>query len=310
MAEPRRVLLRGGAVYSPADPFASAMLVAGAEVAWVGSEGAALAMADGVDEVVELAGALVVPAFVDAHLPEDSDASGAGRLGIGSVHTVGRVSWGVGGELGPVVVADDGSAAVIAALLDATADGLQAVVVAQDAAAVGRIARCGAPRGHRLHAAGGIDAADVPAIADSGLLVTLVAAPALPVAALAAAGVPFTFGSGPGAAGPRDPWEAVRDVVHHAGPDDRISARAAFAAHTRGGWRSRGMPGVGTLVPGAPAHYSIWSVGDLVVTAPDDRIAAWSTDPRSGTPGLPDLRDGATPPACVRTVVAGAVVHP
>jgi len=59
------VLYRGGSVYSPADPFATAMLVDGGTVAWVGSDAAAAGHA--ADEVVELDGALVTPAFVDAH---------------------------------------------------------------------------------------------------------------------------------------------------------------------------------------------------------------------------------------------------
>jgi hypothetical protein len=59
------------------------------------------------------------------------------------------------------------------------------------------------------------------------------------------------------------------------------------------------------LAPGAPADYALWQAGELVVRAPDDRIARWSTDPRSGTPGLPDLAPGAEPPRCLRTVVAG-----
>ncbi|KDN87077.1 amidohydrolase [Kitasatospora cheerisanensis KCTC 2395] len=64
----RTVLLRGGNVYSPADPFATAMLVEGEHIAWVGSDGAAEAYADVADEIVELDGALVTPAFVDAHV--------------------------------------------------------------------------------------------------------------------------------------------------------------------------------------------------------------------------------------------------
>jgi hypothetical protein len=48
----------------------------------------------------------------------------------------------------------------------------------------------------------------------------------------------------------------------------------------------------------------VWQVeGELVVEAPDDRVAAWSTDPRSGVAGLPDL-DGPDP-VCLRTVVRG-----
>ena len=62
------------------------------------------------------------------------------------------------------------------------------------------------------------------------------------------------------------------------------------------------------LALGAPATLAVWEAGDLVVQAPDDRIQAWSTDPRSGTPGLPDLSPGVPAPRCLRTVVAGRVV--
>src|SRR5579859_2320205 len=66
---PSRVLLRGGTVHSPEDPFATAMLVEDGRVAWLGSDSAAdVAHRDSVDEVVELRGALVTPAFVDAHV--------------------------------------------------------------------------------------------------------------------------------------------------------------------------------------------------------------------------------------------------
>ena len=62
-------------------------------------------------------------------------------------------------------------------------------------------------------------------------------------------------------------------------------------------------------MPGAPADYAVWSVGDLVVQAPDERVANWSTDPRSGTPGLPDLTPGGELPAALRTVVGGRTVY-
>ncbi|MGW0900851.1 amidohydrolase family protein, partial [Streptomyces goshikiensis] len=64
----RTVLLRRGEVHSPADPFATAMVVERGHIAWVGSEGAADAFVQGVDEVVDLDGALVTPAFTDAHV--------------------------------------------------------------------------------------------------------------------------------------------------------------------------------------------------------------------------------------------------
>lgn len=74
------VLLRGGEVHSPADPFATAMVVERGQVAWVGSEGAADAFTDGVDEVVDLAGALVTPAFTDAHV--HTTATGLALTGL------------------------------------------------------------------------------------------------------------------------------------------------------------------------------------------------------------------------------------
>ena len=45
-----------------------------------------------------------------------------------------------------------------------------------------------------------------------------------------------------------------------------------------------------------------------MVQAPDNRIQTWSTDPRSGTPGLPDLSARTPSPICQRTVVRGRQV--
>ncbi len=129
-----------------------------------------------------------------------------------------------------------------------------------------------------------------------------------PFAALLRAGVPLAFGSDAPVT-PLDPWGGVRAAAFHRTPGHRISVRAAFTAHTRGGWRALGRDRAGVLVPGAPADYAVWRTGELVVQAPDDRIARWSTDPRSGTPGLPDLAPGARLPHCLRTVVAGRTVH-
>lgn len=128
-----------------------------------------------------------------------------------------------------------------------------------------------------------------------------------PLAALAAAGVLLAFGSDAPVT-PLAPWEAVRAASHPRTPGAGLSARAAFNAHTRGGWRAVGRDDAGVLVPGAPATYAVWEPRELVVATPDDRLSAWSTDPRSGIPGLPDLADGA-PPACLRTVVDGRLAH-
>jgi predicted amidohydrolase YtcJ len=128
-----------------------------------------------------------------------------------------------------------------------------------------------------------------------------------PYAALLRAGVPLAFGSDSPVT-PLDPWGTVRAAAFHRTSEHRISVRAAFTAHTRGGWRAIGRDDAGSLVPGAPADYAVWRTEELVVQAPDDRVARWSTDPRSGTPGLPDLTPGRPLPECVRTVVSGRTV--
>ncbi|MEK9522649.1 amidohydrolase [Streptomyces sp. NPDC087908] len=531
-AEDRTVLLRGGEVHSPADPFATAMVVERGHVAWVGSEGAADAFATGVDEVVDLEGALVTPAFVDAHVhttatgfaltgldlsaaasladaaelvrahaearPEDRilighgwdasrwperrpltraelDALTGGRplyltridvhsavvttalldlvpgirgldgfhegrqpltgdahhavraaafgavsarqrteaqraarnraaaLGIGTLHECGgpRISSEedftglldlARDEAGPRVVgywADldvararalgalgaagdlfaDGSlgshtaclhepyadhadaghtgaahldAATIALhVVACTEAGLQAGFHAIGDAAVTAVVegvraaaeklglgRVRAAR-HRVEHVEMLTPETIAAFAELGLTASV--QPAFdafwggeegmyadrlgaerartlnPYAALLRAGVPLAFGSDSPVT-PLDPWGTVRAAAFHRTPEHRISARAAFTAHTRGGWRAVGRDDAGTLVPGAPADYAVWRTEELVVQAPDDRVARWSTDPRSGTPGLPDLSPGAELPVCLRTVVHGQTV--
>jgi hypothetical protein len=41
-------------------------------------------------------------------------------------------------------------------------------------------------------------------------------------------------------------------------PVFRMSVRAAFAAHSRGGWRAVGRDDVGVLAPGASATFAVW----------------------------------------------------
>ncbi|MBT2504878.1 amidohydrolase [Streptomyces sp. ISL-98] len=536
-AEHRTVLLRGGDVHSPADPFATAMVVERGHVAWVGSEGAADAFASGVDEVIDLEGALVTPAFTDAHVHTTStglaltglDLSGArsladaldlvrahaaagpagqillghgwdatrwpeqrppsrgeldeaagGRplylpridvhsavvttalldlvpgvtglagyhpdapltaaahhavrtaahgavtpqqraeaqraalaraasLGIGTVHECAGPEISdeqdftgllklAAEEPGPRVfgywaerVADakdaerirelgaigaagdlfvDGSlgshtaclhapyadaahtgtahldaAAVAAHVTACTEAGLQAGFHAIGDAAISSVvdgvraaaqklglARIRAAR-HRVEHAEMLTPDTVAAFADLGLTASV--QPAFdaawggdegmyaqrlgverartlnPYAALLRAGVPLAFGSDSPVT-PLAPWGTVRAAAFHRTPEHRVSVRAAFTAHTRGGWRAVGRDDAGTLVPGAPADYAVWRADELVVQAPDDRVARWSTDPRSGTPGLPDLTPGAELPVCLRTVVFGQTVfvHP
>lgn len=127
-------------------------------------------------------------------------------------------------------------------------------------------------------------------------------------ALLASQGVPLAFGSDSPVTG-MNPWATVRAATTHRTPGSAISARAAFAAATRGAWRAGGVRDglMGTLVPGAPATYAVWEADGFDVSAPADAVQRWSTDPRSRVPVLPRLDGGY--PECRQTVHRGAVIH-
>ena len=204
------------------------------------------------------------------------------------------------------------------AAADVVLDGLDA------AAAVVGLAAVVAGR-HRLEHAECLDAAQIARMARLGLVASVQpafdaawggpdgmyvlrlgaerAARMNPYAALSAAGVALALSSDAPVT-PIDPWGGVRAAVHHRTPGHGISARAAFARAHAG--RLAGAGGddlAGLLVPGAPAHYAVWEAGDLAVQQPDSRVAQWSTDPRSGVSGLPDLGPDAPTPVCLRTVL-------
>lgn len=131
-----------------------------------------------------------------------------------------------------------------------------------------------------------------------------------PLADLAAAGIPLAFGSDSPVT-PISPWAAVRAAVQHRSADQRISARAAFRASTRGGWRLAGLDhtGAGELRVGSPAHLAVWRAEHLTVQSADGRFSSWSTDARAGIPLLPDMSQDAPLPECLRTVRGGTVLH-
>lgn len=128
-----------------------------------------------------------------------------------------------------------------------------------------------------------------------------------PFASMQRAGIPLAFGSDAPVT-PLAPWDAIRAATHHHQASERLTARAAFTAHTRGGWRAAGRRG-GVVAPGERANLAFWQCDELVVETPDDRVSAWSTDPRAAVPGLPSLSGNATDPVCLRTIVAGRTVY-
>ena len=118
------------------------------------------------------------------------------------------------------------------------------------------------------------------------------ARPMNPFGSMHRAGVVLAFGSDSPIT-PIDPWAGVRAAADHHAEDERMTVRAAFNAHTRGGHRARGDDEAGVLAPGAPASYAVWDLGD---------------DP-AGPSVLPDLHPDDPLPTCVQTVVAGVPVH-
>ncbi|WP_052207641.1 amidohydrolase [Sinomonas humi] len=130
-----------------------------------------------------------------------------------------------------------------------------------------------------------------------------------PFARFAAAGVPVCFGSDSPVC-ELDPWASISACLRHSNPSERISARAAFIGHTRAGWRAirHRDPLMGQLVPGAPASFAVWEVDELMVQVADERVQAWSTDPRARTPLLPAL-DTENAPRCLATVHRGQELY-
>jgi predicted amidohydrolase YtcJ len=80
-------LYRGGRIHSPVDPHATALLVSDGEVAWVGAD----ADAPAADATVGLDGALVTPAFVDAHVHTTDTGLVATGLDLSGVRSAGEL---------------------------------------------------------------------------------------------------------------------------------------------------------------------------------------------------------------------------
>ena len=104
-------------------------------------------------------------------------------------------------------------------------------------------------------------------------------------AELAAAGVPLAFGSDAPVT-ELGPWAAVRAAAHPSDPTAAVDARAAFAAHTLGGWRAARRDGAGVLAPGAPATFAVWraATDDLFDLAPERELPTCLATVRDGQP--------------------------
>ena len=256
-------------------------------------------------------------AWLSAPYADDPGVTGISYLDASDIHTHLAACTRAGIQAGFHVIGDAATEAVVAALA-ALADEVGTPALAT--------------RGHRLEHAEMISAAQAATLARCGAIASMQplfdaewggpgelyaqrlgadrAGTLNDFAGLAKAGVALSFSSDSPVT-QIDPWAAIRAAVHHHQPLNAISARGAFAASTRGGWRAGGVNDglTGTLVPGAPASYAVWDVDDLVVAGSHEGVQRWSTDPRSRVPALPDVSPGARLPRCVRTVHRGRDVY-
>jgi predicted amidohydrolase YtcJ len=108
---------------------------------------------------------------------------------------------------------------------------------------------------------------------------------------------------------PAEPWEWIRSCLFHTVESERLTARAAFSAATRGGHRAAGDSDSGVLAVGAPAAVAIWESAELLVQTPDERVAAWSTDQRAGVPALPEISMSGELPRCLATINGTKILY-
>lgn len=317
MTETASILSRGD-VYSSADPFATAIAFTGPAVSWVGEDEAA-AVADG--RQIDLDGDLVAPGFVHAGLRltgDDPEPAALLAAGITSVHVLGESAHvdpflaaapaalavtayprGADGERASLPAADLAAHAQDDRALYVTITDADQLAAALEVLADPQVRTRSQRRLWRLHLDLPVPADAVESLAATGVGLTFdPARHAQPLAPLLSAGAQVSF-----ALDTAQPWETVAAAVYRT--EAGISARAAFNAATRFGFRALGRHEGGVLAPGAEATAVRWRVGELVVQVADERLAAWSTDPRSGTPGLPDLADDAPRPEVAQVWVRG-----
>ncbi|WP_166829584.1 amidohydrolase family protein [Brevibacterium limosum] len=303
----------GGDVYSSVDPFATALGCTDGKVSFIGSDEAAKALDP---EAIDLGEDFLTPGFVHAGLVVDGSAPTAADLhaqGFTHVHAIGTAEAvaqfaadapdglsivdypQLGTESGAAgrasIAAGDllGLGELPALSLFVLVDSNEQLTSVLDALSAD--AAHAQRHGYRLRLGFAVSEAEVEHLGRSGVAITLDPGQAQPLAQLLAAGAQVSLShSDP------SPWAAVRNAVVG---DGGIGARAAFNAATRFAHRAAGNPEGGVLAHGADADIVRWKVERLVVQVADPRVAAWSTDPRSGTPGLPELSPDVALPTCV-----------
>lgn len=310
-----------GDVYSPSDPFATALSFADGVVKWIGSDEAALAQTQSATDLHE---DFVAPGFVASGLDlrtENVTAHDLVPAGITFAHVIGteqdiadfRAASGDLRVIGYALDSSQGPGACAAADLDLGAEADRTLFLTVDdhrdwsalQELLGDAERMSRARLllWRIRVAGVVPAEWVDPLCASGLALSLdPTEPGQPLSSLLAGGAQVSF-----LLDPRTPWRSVRAAVYEL--EQGVSGRAAFNCATRFAHRAGGNPEGGTLVFGSAADAVRWHTAGLVVQVADSRVAAWSTDPRSGTPGLPDLSDPAALPTPVTVFIGGVEQH-
>lgn len=298
----------GGDVYSSVDPFATALGTKDGTVSFIGSDEAALASEP---NAINLDGDFLTPGFVHGGLVLHEGAPDGDRLiesGFTHVHVLGtaeavrdfraRAPKGLriiaypqlSSETAPATDPATGRASIAAAdfLGLETMPETSLYIDVESNQRLGEVldrvhdhAALAQRNGYRLLLNFSVNEEFVTPLGYSGIALTLDPARPQPLARLLSAGAQVSWTDSQDS-----PWATVRSAVVG---DSGIGARAAFNAATRFAHRAAGNPDGGVLAPGADADFVRWQVERLVVQVADARVAAWSTDPRSGTPGLPEL---------------------
>lgn len=252
------VMYRNGSVYSPADPFATAVLVQGDRVVWVGEEAGADSLTDDKVTTVDLDGLVLVPGFVGR---ADSTLGESGRSAM------------IAAGYTACIVDDTQRSIQLHSFTEEPDRELPAEVV---------VRRQSQP----ADSSGKSEMLIEASLSDTGWIDLV-----REELRLGSAVGLLPGGQMVGAESTVNPWAwatlGLRSDVDEVG----LPTRATFTAQTRGVKRlfRAGGPFGGQIVPDSLAEFTGWRAEALMVQTADSRIAAWSTDPRARTPLLPEL---------------------
>lgn len=290
-------LFYGGVIYAPGQPEATALIVQGEQIAWVGDDQTAQQIAGEATQVF-LDGGLITALPVDLRIGATSDSLtglvSANRRDItitapqavAEPESIATQVAALGNDLAEslTILCDDDAAPLVHHLASLQAQGIR----------VGRI---------RLQLAPGAkfspDLLEILPPMVNVIVDISDGAHQVPLLGFVSNG--FVFGL----MGDLPPWEAMRAALNH--PTDPLSGRAAYQAYTRGAWRIVGKQDAGMVSIGQVAHLGVWQARSLSIQVPkiSDNLGSWSTDARAKSGMLPDLGPDMELPTLITCMIAG-----